>query len=123
VPDDAERIAARKAAAALRVFLKHPESGGALSKIHGSARPQYWWSLSWENLPGLRQIIAGSTLARTAEAKTTYEHDLLPGWEYQTHEVDELLSDLDRLASGKGQPTAPTRNPKPKPTKQGSLSL
>lgn len=103
--------AAAAAAAALRTALADTSKLARPTVAFGDARPRWVHICTWAELPGLTKIISGSTRARTAEPVAVFMHELLPGWEYAPHELEEMAGDLEALAAGKGQPTHPTRNP------------
>ena len=105
---DDVREPARLAAALLRAGQADRAMRGACSTTFMDARPKYWHRHEWANLPGFVKTIEGSTRNRTKQPVTTYSHRLLPGWEYDTSELWELLQDLDNLAAGRGWPTSAT---------------
>ena len=100
-PTDPERASARAAAAALRAALADPSTMGARSVMHiDLRRPRRGeWHETWAGLPGFSRINGRS-----------YQHALLPGWEYLRSEVrSELIPDLDALAELGVRPSASTR--------------
>ena len=116
----AVREPARLAAEALRLAKKDRESRGERSVILASGRPRHWHIYQWKNLPGFTKTVSFSTGARAKPPVTTFNHRLLPGWDYAQDELWEMLQDLDALADGLGWPTQPTRG-KPAPEGQGAL--
>ena len=93
----AERVAARAAAAALRLAIADPSTMGAKGVGHiDFARPRRAvWFTTWANLPGfMRSLDRGGR---------SYSHALLPGWEYRRHEIrSEMIPDLEALAERRG---------------------
>lgn len=105
-PTFPEREAARKAAAALRLAIAYPSTMGEASTVHiDMSRPRRaLWITSWANLPGFQRV------------NGAYQHDCLPGWQYQRREiVTELIPDLEVLAERGERPTQATNT---EPTEQ-----
>lgn len=88
-PTDAEREAAREAAAALRAVIARTLEPGESSTMHlDLSRPRRgeWWT-TWKNLPGLTRV------------NNHYRHACLPGWQYERSEIiPEMIPDLEALA-------------------------
>jgi len=97
---DADRQAARVAAAALRRAIEDPASMGEMHTMHlDLSRPRRgeWWT-TWANLPGFSKV------------NHRYRHDCLPGWEYQRDEIrSEMIPDLEALAEQGVRPKEATR--------------
>lgn len=100
-PTEQERTEARAAAAAMRAAIADPATMGARAVMHVDlSRPRRgeWWE-TWANLPGFTRING-----------SRFTHTLLPGWEYNRHEVRaEMIPDLEALAEHGVRPTQATR--------------
>lgn len=103
---EADRVAARASASAIRASLVDKAAAGERATIHiDMSRPRRGvWLHTWENLPGLSLDIG----------RRMYSHTLLPGWEYSVREFrTEMLDDLDLLAETGERPKVATANKVP----------
>ena len=98
-PTMIERAAAAEAARKLTACLWDATAMGAEGVMHiDYSRPKRSeWIWTWENLPGFRCV------------NGTFQHELLPGWQYKQQEViKEMIPDLVILAERGERPTEAT---------------
>jgi hypothetical protein len=104
-----ERAAAAEAARALRLSIADPSTKGDESTVHidfaasrknGVRLPRRAvWITRWAGVPGFARV------------NGRFEHDCLPGWVYERHEVRrEMIPDLEALAERGIRPTEVTNH-------------